>query len=496
LGSMKKHLRLVCTQLSLALEPLVLSHVVINVTQPRLSTVNSQLQLLASDRHRATSFIRELSIRSLAFTRPTQPTTAQMEFVEGRWSAIHRRERDDTPQDQRGESVMKGHLEAAIANMVNLQVVRLNVNSGDSAWATLAVINGLAECNSLSYLNLYLAFDFDISTLRLDLLPGLKRIVITACESLPQFMVKRLGKCIAHSPEMTSIDIDRSLCHGDTDVPSLHDLLGNVSLLCLEHLGLNSWYTRFDNTTLPHLRFLKSLTLLNNRIPPRDGHPFSSTSAEIWSALRTSQIHLERITTDAMDASLVEYLASYSGLIRLYLRNINAPDHQSSDQLAELFFDSALPSHSSTLTDLHVLPHYEGKWCFGDHITPSIIRCTKLQYLKVAVISSQVHPLQDGDIITIIISMAARYLRSLKNLGITTAQAEWLRSSQRAGASKKHFSSANDKIARAITACIPDPTYQAHLPPVSANLIKYVPRARCGPEVDGTRSRIRYLRLR
>jgi hypothetical protein len=70
------------------------------------------------------------------------------------------------------------------------------------------------------------------------------------------------------------------------------------------------------------------------------------------------------------------------------------------DQLAELFFNSALPAHAATLEDLYVLPRYEGKWCFGEEIAPNIIRCLRLQYLKVAVISSKVNPLK-GDCIIV-----------------------------------------------------------------------------------------------
>jgi hypothetical protein len=276
---------------------------------------------------------------------------------------------------------------------------RWNIASDDPKWTPLAVINSLSRSKSLIYLNLHLAFGFDASNLRLDLLSGLKRIVISgSCKYFHQHVVKRLGQCIARSPEMSSIDIDRYLWYADSDIPTLHSLLGSAKVIQLKHLGLHSWYTRFDDVTLPHLRSLTSLTLTNNNNPPDYEHPFSSTAAEIWSTLLANKIHLERISTDAMDAALLEYLASYSGLTRLYLKNVTAQDHQSSDQLAELFFGSVITQHTSTLEELYVLPRYEGKWCFGERITPSIIRCSRLQYLKVAVISSEVNPSRRGNI--------------------------------------------------------------------------------------------------
>lgn len=279
---------------------------------------------------------------------------------------------------------------------------RWKVTPEDSKWTQPAVINGLSRIKSLSYLNLHLSFGFDASNLGLECLHGLKRIVVSgSCESFHEHIVKRLGDCVARSPEMSSIDIDRSQWHGDSesDIPTLHSLLGNASPIPLKHLGLHGWYTRFDNVTLPHLHFLKSLTLTNNRVSPSNDHSFSSTSQDIWSALRTAKIHLERLSTDAMDASLIEYLASYSGLTRLYLKNVTASDQQTSNQLAGLFFDSAVVQHSSTLEDLYVLPRYEGKWCFGEYVAPTISHCPKLQYLKLAVISSEVNPSADDDAI-------------------------------------------------------------------------------------------------
>ncbi|KAF9449372.1 hypothetical protein P691DRAFT_728020 [Macrolepiota fuliginosa MF-IS2] len=494
LGPAKKQLRLVCVQLSVAMDPLVLSHLVINVTRPRLSMSVSQLRLLAHGRSHTAHFIRELSIRSLAPAYDPQGMGAQLAFSGGSWGPT--RKRDGGLGVQAGEADMKEHLEGAISNMVNLQVLRWKATPEDPKWTQLAVINGLAHTKSLGYLSLHLSFGSDTSNLWLDRLSGLKRIVISgSCDSFHDHIVKRLGDCISQSPEMSSIDIDRSYWHGDSNTPTLHSLLGNAPLIRLKHLGLHGWFTRLDHVTLPHLRFLKSLTLTNNHDPPYNSHPYSSTAEDIWSALRVSEIHLDRISTDLVNASLIEYLVSYSGLTRLYLRNITAPDQQTSIQLAEVFFDSALAQHSFTLEDLYILPSYEGSWCFGEHIAPIIARCSKLQYLKLAVVSSKVNPSAEGDTVSMLINMTARSLHSLQSLSISTAKAESLRGLERAHLSKKHFSSAAVQIAKAITEHIPEPEYHAFLPPITTNSIKYVPQLQSSFEVDETRSKLRYRRV-
>lgn len=104
------------------MDPLVLSHVVINITGATLPTSVSQLRILASDKKSRAHFIHELSIRSLAPTHATNPMGAQMVFAGGRWGPF--RKHNEEPETQSGENEMKEYLEAAIAKMVNLHVVR------------------------------------------------------------------------------------------------------------------------------------------------------------------------------------------------------------------------------------------------------------------------------------------------------------------------------------------------------------------------------------
>lgn len=345
---------------------------------------------------------------------------ALMAFAGGSWTS----EVEYLTEAQAEEKELREYLEDAIANMVNLQVVRYvahlptrinlideklprwNATSKDPKWTSLAVNNALARICTLTYLNLHLSFGFDASTLRLDRLHGLKRIVISgSCDSFHEYIVKPLGECISQCPEMNSIDVDTIQWHTDTDVPTLHSLIGKAPLLRLGHLGLHSWCTRFDSVTLPHLRFLKSLTLINNRDRSYNNDTLASVTDGIWSGLQANKIYLERISTDVVDTSLIEYLASYSGLTRIYLKNVKIPDQESSNQLAEMFFDFALASHSSTLEDLYVLPSYEGRWCFGDHVAATLVRCPKLEYVKLVVVSSEVNPSANDDTI---VSLASR----------------------------------------------------------------------------------------
>jgi hypothetical protein len=90
--------------------------------------------------------------------------------------------------------------------------------------------------------------------------------------------------------------------------------------------------------------------------------------------------------------------------------------------------------------------------------------------------------------------MAARHLRALKSLSIMTAQAASLRGSQHAGASKKHFSSANEEIVKAITTYSAEAACQVLPPLVTANLVKYRSQLE-NEEADGREARFRYHRI-
>ncbi|KAF7329287.1 F-box domain-containing protein [Mycena kentingensis (nom. inval.)] len=115
--------------------------------------------------------------------------------------------------------------------------------------------------------------------------------------------------------------------------------------------------------------------------------------ASIWETLRTENIALTELSTNALSPSLVDYLASYSGLRSLvvseigteeeedkrnyYLEDINNADITAA---ARVFFANALPKHASSLEEMTVLTQtrsarawsvYDKGGCGWDGLSPA-----------------------------------------------------------------------------------------------------------------------------
>ncbi|KAJ7822367.1 hypothetical protein B0H13DRAFT_2291515 [Mycena leptocephala] len=77
---------------------------------------------------------------------------------------------------------------------------------------------------------------------------------------------------------------------------------------------------------------------------------------------------------EIVDDTFLRYLASYSGIERLVIRNCI-----DTAELAHFFWESAVPCHANTLAELVCPAYYEGTWCFGTH---SIARVSQLRRLE------------------------------------------------------------------------------------------------------------------
>ena len=227
--------------------------------------------------------------------------------------------------------------------------------------------------------------------------------------------MENLAKMVAHSPQLNSINMKSTVMLrtplGKTQ--SLHQLFQyyskDVPPLRLHRLVFDICLVRFDDITIPHLKYLTSLSLTDIK-DTSDSTPtysdgvnvdseearaeqgrWGSSLQEIWNALMKADIFLEEITVDVVVQNLIAYLASYSGLKILNLTS-RVFDKRISNDLAAQFYAKPLSNHVQSLRRLDISAAYEGLWCVGEHNLSLISQCINLKHLAVSVILSQVEP--------------------------------------------------------------------------------------------------------
>jgi hypothetical protein len=162
----------------------------------------------------------------------------------------------------------------------------------------------------------------------------------------------------------------------------------------LRYLALTNVLVQFDKVTLSHLVNLTSFKL--------SSLPYTSNGADLnhdlWVAFSQSGICLEELEVglSAMTDSLIDYLASFSGLKKLKLSIPDFGNQASSEESAVKFWSNGFPNHVDTLQDFSLHACYDGQWCFGRHNHSLIAKCIKLEQLTIGVLPRDI-PSQESD---------------------------------------------------------------------------------------------------
>jgi hypothetical protein len=176
--------------------------------------------------------------------------------------------------------------------------------------------------------------------------------------------------------------------------------------LRLKDLRMTQSFIKLDPLTMPHLRHLTCLHLLNMKMPSNlrkeNLNASEDTSSEgsgerkaqrksyieskmsdFWLALQGAGVYLKEIKVDDINDEFLGYLTRYTGLTKLGVSSHSLPKF--SDSSAKLFFVESLPSHAETLEELDIEAEFEDLWCFGEHNVSAFSRCMGLKTLSVCV---------------------------------------------------------------------------------------------------------------
>ncbi|KAF7351649.1 hypothetical protein MSAN_01597500 [Mycena sanguinolenta] len=113
----------------------------------------------------------------------------------------------------------------------------------------------------------------------------------------------------------------------------------------------------------------------------------TSDWSAIWRMLRsrTEGVRLAEITTNVVTKELFDYLISYSGLEKLTLLSPDGGSLNASNRLADTFFETVLPHHAESLTELSCGAAYETRFSFGIHNVNIVSLLHKLTKLEMSI---------------------------------------------------------------------------------------------------------------
>ncbi|KAF8646903.1 hypothetical protein AX16_007052 [Volvariella volvacea WC 439] len=152
--------------------------------------------------------------------------------------------------------------------------------------------------------------------------------------------------------------------------------------------------------TAPALHTLVMKGIQFPRAIPAQGSPFTSLRHlnaltphlilpldNLWKSLEAAGTRLETLKIRQVSLPLCSYLASYSGLRQLSIKDLNETPGHTSISTATPFFAEALPRHASSLTRLRIAfqagVHYLEGWSFTPKLwVPALRSLTALKILR------------------------------------------------------------------------------------------------------------------
>jgi hypothetical protein len=197
-----------------------------------------------------------------------------------------------------------------------------------------------------------------------------------------------IAPAIAASPELTGFGLN-NFCyamdgHETETCASLPSLLGTsrpeLVQLKLERVPLP--IAGLKQVISPKLQKLSVANLPSSR-----GLDFSW--AKLWSILKEAGVELSTLSVGsgkAMDGMLA-YLVSYTGLRKLEIREIQMDRQDLEDSAGHRFWHEIVPHHKDTLTELAVVPCFEGLWCYGPAAADAIVQCVSVHRLTLSACS-------------------------------------------------------------------------------------------------------------
>ncbi|KAF6761749.1 hypothetical protein DFP72DRAFT_1041921 [Ephemerocybe angulata] len=254
----------------------------------------------------------------------------------------------------------------ALAGFPKLRVLNVSVAGIDShnrdEDGVFPQISGLEELNINSTGGESGDFQKEARNLIVPSLPTLKKLCLNFTSKAPSDLSTLL---IPGPPEVTS-------------------LLPSVSMI--QHLRLHGSTYFAGRTSALYLKNLTHLDIHNDlKVSSTHG---DDPNALFWDALSEANIRLQLLFVNRVTPTLLQYLASYSGLVGLKIGGESEAEayknrQEGSESLARNLFDSVIPHHCNTLKPLSFSHCDYRAWSVTEDYLKQILLCKSLVRLDI-----------------------------------------------------------------------------------------------------------------
>lgn len=204
-------------------------------------------------------------------------------------------------------------------------------------------------------------------------------------------MTAQSAQFIAHNPQIERLAIvvvdQFRIFHQRVHLPSLFGQCSGQHPLQLKKLDLKGLDMVIDESTAPHLRSLKELSLM---VPYEWTTPMMRTAHLSVRPLLDGIIHVESLNLDYVNMDVLRCIASMNGLASLtfnFTSGSMSNDERGNlgSQEADFFFAQVLKRHAQSLEHLSIDVQYDGHWSINEGHVHALQECQNLISLRIPV---------------------------------------------------------------------------------------------------------------
>lgn len=192
----------------------------------------------------------------------------------------------------------------------------------------------------------------------------------------PRYVFERLSvdisELVARNRSLQSLRLENIPFYPNGDAATMMDFSTFVRDMCpITTLQLCGWSISMDREHIH--RYFHPLSTLH----------LQGVDSALWPSLQSAQIYISDLRNVNIDKALLDYLASYSGLVKLSLTDWHHEPLAEIDGFAQFFYEQVVVRHSDTLQDLHIETWRHRQWGFSEAHSTSISQCARLHRLSI-----------------------------------------------------------------------------------------------------------------